>query len=415
MNARITGTLTMVARREPACMDSTGASARAMAGDGVDSPGERSPDDVAVGLFHPYAGTREAGGIAVYTQRLAEALSELTPTFLYTAEGEVHERLRAAPVDVVGIPAAGPPLASALAGRLPTGVPHVLERLPVHAGLLADGVREHVRAHVDVLVVQDFVDEILLSNVLAVPTVRIQHGLQAVGPGGVLRETLARSAATLANSRNSALEIEAKLGYAPDGIVPPGVDVDAFHPDADPAFRSEETALLYVGRLLEKKGVYDLVEAVAEASVDATLHVVGRGDVRGVRQRAADLGVADAVRLHGTVPHPELPGYYTACDVFCNPSHYESFGMVTLEAMACGAAVVGTDLDAAREYLRHGETGLVVPPGDADRLADRIETLAASPSLRADLGAAGRGVAERYSWEASAATLAEVCAAVANG
>lgn len=408
MNGRVTGVFTMVVGREPASMDSAGASARAIGG-------SVRASEVAIGTFHPYAGTREAGGIAVYTQRLAEALSERTPTFLYTAEGAVHERLAAAPLEVVGIPAASPPLASALSGALPTGVPHVLERLPVHAGLFADGVRGHVEANVDVLVVHDFVDEILLSNLLAVPTVRVQHGLQTVGPGGVLRETLARSTATLANSRNSAREIEAKLGYAPDGIVPPGVDADRFHPDADPAFHPESTAVLYVGRLLEKKGIYDLVEAVATASVDATLHVVGRGEVEAVRRRAADLGVADAVRLHGTVPHSELPGYYAACDVFCNPSHYESFGMVTLEAMACGAAVVATDLDAAGEYLRPGETALVVPPGDGDRLADRIETLAASPSLRADLGAAGREVARRYSWDASAAKLEAVCATVATG
>lgn len=380
-----------------------GRSRRASGGDSFADP------SVTVGMFHPVAGTRDASGIAMYTQRLVEHLSERTPTVLYTEGGDIHDRLRESPAEVVEIPTDAAGVPDAVEDRLPNVLKHVVQKYPTYAGLVTSGLRAHVNEHVDVLVTHDSVDDLLVSHLLDVPTIRICHGLQRVGAVAWARELFSRSHLTVANSENTAREIRETFGYEADGVVTPGVDTTAFAPDREPAFETDDTAVLFVGRIVENKGIYDLLEALATSSGDQTLHVVGRGQRDRVRRRAEELGVADSVTLHGVVDHSRLPHYYAACDFLCNPSRYESFGMVNLEAMACGTPVVSTDLDGTKEYLTHGETGLCVPPRDPERLARALDELGSSPELRAEFGRACREVATEYSWESSARELHDLC------
>jgi glycosyltransferase involved in cell wall biosynthesis len=143
------------------------------------------------------------------------------------------------------------------------------------------------------------------------------------------------------------------------------------------------------------------IEAIARSNEHPHLVVAGGGelldDFRGVAKRA---GVGDRVHFLGAVPHGELPGVLRAADVFLLTTEPpESFGIVLIEAMACGLPAIATDYPGVRAVIDEGETGLLAPAGDAAAVAKALDRLAGDEALREQLGAAGRAKAEReWSW-----------------
>ena len=141
---------------------------------------------------------------------------------------------------------------------------------------------------------------------------------------------------------------------------------------------------------------------------EADLLVVGGPDphdlaadpeARRLRELAGRLGVADRVRFHGRAPHDALPGIIAASDLVVAAPQYEPFGIVPLEAMACGVPVVGTAVGGLLDSVADGVTGLLVPPNDPEALAAAIRELIAEPAARAAMGAAGIERARtRFSW-----------------
>lgn len=378
-------------------------------------PGSKSLDTTAgpgskisIGIFHPWALSRDASGLTVYTRRLSEALSERTPVYLYAADGNRYDRLEEAPLEMVTTGFGTVDLPFSYPSATPVTLAHHLNRHPYYAKFVTAGMHRHIEEHVDIVVTHDYLDELFISNVVSVPTVRILHG-QPIGLAQDIREKFTNARLTLANSEHTARNIKDELGYCADGIVPPGVDVDTFNPDVAPAFREEETSILYTGRLVEGKGIFDLLDALAEVTTRFRLHLVGRGQIEQVMKYAVELGIRDGIVFHGTVPNEDLPQFYVASDIFCNPSHYESFGIVNVEAMSCKTPVICTDLDGTKEYASHNESAIVVPPGDSTALAQAIEALVESEALRNELASTGRTVAKNYSWEASAERLQQIC------
>lgn len=206
-------------------------------------------------------------------------------------------------------------------------------------------------------------------------------------------------------------------------VAPMGVDLQHRFTPAEEGPAPGKT-LLFAGRLVAKKGVDVLLEAlpaVLDRHPDARLTVVGDGPERATLQTlAARLGVDSAVAFTGSVPNETLPARLRAARVVVFPSRIaadgdrEGFGLVAVEAMGCGAAVVGSDLPAMREFLHDGETGLVAPAGDPQALAAAVIRLLDDPGLCARLGAAGRSfVAARYDWAVVTDTYAGLLAALA--
>lgn len=159
--------------------------------------------------------------------------------------------------------------------------------------------------------------------------------------------------------------------------------------------------VLGVGRLGNEKGFDVLLTAFARSGIAAAgwrLIVVGDGVEREtLLALACELGVADAVELPGLLDRDPLGALYAECGVFVLPSRLEGFPNALLEAMAYGAPVVASDCDSGpREIVTDGVDGWLVPPGDAEALAERLRVLAADPGLRARVGAAARSVVERY-------------------
>ncbi len=206
-------------------------------------------------------------------------------------------------------------------------------------------------------------------------------------------------------------------------VIPFGIRADAFeHPDAarvaELRRRYGERIVLGVGRLIYYKGFENLVRAMA--GVRATALIAGDGPLGGtLADEAGRLGVADRVVLLGRVNDADLKACYHACDVFALPSveRSEAFGIVQLEAMACGKPVVNTRLDSAVPHVSlDGLTGLTVPPGDPAALAAALNALLDDPARRAAMGAAARQrVREEFSAELMARRTLEVYREVVAG
>ncbi len=203
-------------------------------------------------------------------------------------------------------------------------------------------------------------------------------------------------------------------------VVPCGVDLRRFGPDGPAEPRHPGRARLVVAcRLVERKGVGNAIEALARVP-DAELHVAGGPDAseldrdpqaRRLRALARSLGVADRVILRGRVGRDAMPALLRSADaVVCAP-WYEPFGIVPLEAMACGVPVVATAVGGQIDSVVHGGTGLHVPPRDPKALAAALRSLLADPERARELGRAGVRRARRlYDFDRIGATTRDVYA-----
>lgn len=181
------------------------------------------------------------------------------------------------------------------------------------------------------------------------------------------------------------------------GVVPNGVDLKLFHP-ADPDTRrpSKRIRCLAVARLIERKGLGDLIRAMALLERGRfELEIVGGGADEGVlRDLAAQLGVAEDVRFLGPLPRAEVAERYREADLFTLPSSAEAFGNVFAEALASGLPIVGSATGGIPDLVEHGSNGLLVPPGDVHALAAGIRYLADDPDLRTEMTLRNRAKAE---------------------
>jgi glycosyltransferase involved in cell wall biosynthesis len=180
-------------------------------------------------------------------------------------------------------------------------------------------------------------------------------------------------------------------------VVPNGVDLTLFHP-ADPATRrpSERIRCLAVARLIERKGVGDLLRALATLERGRfELEIVGGGaDERVLRDLATQLGVAQDVRFLGPLSRAAVAERYREADLFTLPSSAEAFGNVFAEALASGLPIVGSATGGIPDLVEHGSNGLLVPPGDVTALAGAIRYLADDPELRTEMAIRNRAKAE---------------------
>ena len=188
-------------------------------------------------------------------------------------------------------------------------------------------------------------------------------------------------------------------------VIYPGVDSAWYCPDSGTP-RSVEPAFLYLGRLKRYKGVDIALRALALARAtrsDVTLDVAGQGDDRDRLERVARaLGVHDAVRFLGFVPNEEKRRLMRRAWAVVLPSPKEGWGITNVEAAACGTPALVSDSPGLRESVRSGETGFLVPHGDAATLAARMLELAGDPALVTRLGRAARTFATGLSWERAA-------------
>jgi phosphatidylinositol alpha-1,6-mannosyltransferase len=197
-------------------------------------------------------------------------------------------------------------------------------------------------------------------------------------------------------------------------VVPNGTDPERFRPrDGAPVRErlglSDRSMLLTVGRLVRRKGIDTVLRAlptIAETCPDVTYVIAGTGpDQPRLHRLAGRLGLQNRVRFVGEVDHDQLPLYYSAADLFVMPARedppdVEGFGLVFLEANACGTPVIGARTGGIPDAIQDGETGLLVPPNAPDSLTEAAVRILTDPDFADTLGRQGRRRAlNEASWD----------------
>ena len=218
--------------------------------------------------------------------------------------------------------------------------------------------------------------------------------------------------------------------------IPPGVDLDLFRPSPRDAARAElgldpmQRIVLFVGRIDPIKGIDTLVAAAELILAQGALQpppvflLVGgdldsegtpQGPLAAIAAALEERGIAAHFRLVGSQPQNRLPLFYAAADLVAVPSRYESFGLVAVEALACGAPVVASRAGGLRFTIDEGSTGLLVKPQSPPALAEAITAILGDDALRAAMSAAARPSVERYDWSNIARQVRHVYQRLAAG
>jgi len=212
-------------------------------------------------------------------------------------------------------------------------------------------------------------------------------------------------------------------------IVPPGVDISHFYPippDEAKEFigiPADDRMMLFVGRIEPLKGVDTLIKAISlirqKGALDhhccLCVSIIGgepnadpetmTDEMTRLQQLCDQQGLGDLVTFLGRRGQDTLPYYYSAADVVVMPSHYESFGMVALEAMSCGTPVIATQVGGLAFLVQDGVTGFHIPVDDPAALAERLITILDDHDLRAQMSRQAAEIAHNYAWEKIAASM----------
>ena len=191
-------------------------------------------------------------------------------------------------------------------------------------------------------------------------------------------------------------------------VVPNAVDLEAFKPAEPPD--SKPPRVGFAGQWAPRKGIADLLDAwqiLKERAPMAELHLAGSAtlwkgpgisrEAQGISQCVEKLAGRGGLRIVGELPRSQMPAFWNSVAVAVVPSLYEPFGLVALEAMACGVPVVATRVGGLPEIVEDGESGLLVPPNDPPALAEALVALLANADLRLRLQMGARHRAEKFS------------------
>lgn len=251
------------------------------------------------------------------------------------------------------------------------------------------------------------------SRGLGLPVVFTNHTsgyLKRIERGGrelaKIRRRLAHIDQVLAPSEELCEATRAGGYQGPVTFIPNGVDTQAFSPGESPlraewGVKADETVILLARRLVEKNGVRVLAQAMTGlGDLPVRLVVAGEGPERAVMERVlAEAGMGDRALFLGSVENARMVEVYRAADVSVLPSFMEATSITGLESMACGLPLVGTRVGGIPALIDEGRTGLLVPPGDPEALAEALRSLVADPERRRVMGeqARARAVAE-FDW-----------------
>ena len=369
-------------------------------------------------------GTGDSGGMNVYVRELSASLAQAgvdVRVYVRTWAPGLPVRVQVEPgFEVIHIDAGPVDLAK--------------EDLPSVVGDFADGVAADLAGtDVDVLHANYWLSAVAahdLKHRLDLPMVATFHTLARVKADGGDAEPAARAAVEAqvigccdAICASNPVEAEQLVEFydAPRErieMVPPGVDHAFFSPgDRDGARAALELddrpTMLFVGRIQPLKGLTVAIESLALLS-DRSARLVVVGGPSGadgaaewdrVQRLVDDRGVADRVTFVDPQPHHLLSTFYRAADVVVVPSRSESFGLVALEAAACGSPVVAAAVGGLRTLVRDDETGFLIEGRDPADFAGRIDELLGNPHRSRAMGAAAADEARRYTWPTTAGRL----------
>jgi len=355
------------------------------------------------------------GGIGVYTEQLARGLVAEGHRVCVIASGAKAAIDSRDGVEVYRVPSAEAPAEIPLRLRVTRknvarglGVNHVLASLVRNAGVRivespiwdAEGYAASLAAEAPLVLrlntplalaaeMQGWERGPDLALAAELEWSLLRNASAVIDPSGTIADTIST-------------RFDAHPGDVPVVTIPFGTPL----PPDRPLERRREVRFLFLGRLEPRKGIdilFGAIPRVLDACPEASFEVAGEApDGIAPQSFAASLSPEQRarIRFHGLVDEEERARLYADCDVFVAPSRYESFGIVYLEAMAQGRPCVACDIGGPTRIVVPGETGVLVPPGDADRLATALIDLGRNADTRREMGlAARRRVQEHYSVE----------------
>lgn len=253
----------------------------------------------------------------------------------------------------------------------------------------------------------------LLGKLTGTPVISTAHGGDAFALQGsilakIKRWTIQNSTEWTSNTTATSKAVGNKLSHPV--IIPMGIDYHLFSTGKPITKPVDTLVLLFVGRLVEKKGMHDLITAYSLLPKDlrhkTVLWIVGDGEDRNsLEALTCSLKLSDRVIFYGRLPNKQLPDFYAAADVFIAPSVIDSSGdtegqgVIILEAMASGTALISTKTGGISEIVTHGENGFLVTPKNPEELANSIECLLNDSALRNLLAETGKKHAQHYDWK----------------
>ncbi len=368
-------------------------------------------------------GVGDSGGMNVYVRELSASLAQAgvdVKVFVRRWSADLPDRLHVEPgLEVVHIDA-GP-------------VELLKEDLPSYIDAFADGVAAEItKGDVDVLHANYWLSAIAahrLKHEFDLPLVATFHTLARVKADAGDAEPEARERAELevigccdticASNPVEAEQLVDLYDADPERIelVPPGVDHAFFSPGDRRGARTalgldDRPTMLFVGRIQPLKGLGIAIQALGELDGDTRLLAVGgpsgsegASELAKMHALIDELGVRERVHFVDPQPHHLLSTYYRAADVVVVPSRSESFGLVALEAAACGVPVVAASVGGLRSLVNDGETGYLVDSRDPTEFAKRINDVLVDGALAERMGHAAALEAKRYAWSVTAGRL----------
>jgi D-inositol-3-phosphate glycosyltransferase len=391
-------------------------------------------------------GSTDAGGMNVYVRELSCHIAKLgLPIDVFTRRTDPDTPEIQSPCDGVRVISitAGP--------AAPVSKYDLFQYMPDFAAEMAlfalrDGVRyDVVHAH---YWLSGWVAH-LLKRYWTIPFALMFHTTahmkNAVSPAELheppLREQVERKLVCMADSiiagnpdERADLVWRQRADQAKICTIPPGVDTDLFQPmdrdraRADFGIAPDDAVVTFVGRVDPIKGIDTLIEASAllreRIGRRLVLQFIGGdldpdgqpvGALEAVAQEIAQRGLTENVRLLGSQPQDLLPRFYSASDLVCVPSRYESFGLVAVEAMACGLPVVASRAGGLIFSIDEGVSGLLVTPNDAEGFANAMASILNDRALAERMSIAARQQAHRFAWPVIAASMRRVYERLASG
>ncbi|MFT4041178.1 MAG: glycosyltransferase, partial [Thermomicrobiales bacterium] len=393
-------------------------------------------------------GGKDAGGMNVYIRELATHLAaQGLPVDIFTRRSDPHTpevRELVPGVNVIAINA-GPAEEIGKNDLFPY-LPEFAEEMALYslrAGVRYDVVHAHywlsgwtadlVRRYWNTPFVQMFHTTAHMKNAVS--------GQQDQETGLRLRtekQLLSLADGLIAANPDERADLIWRMGVPSERVctIPPGVDLELFqpHPRDDAreqlGLKPDDLAVVFVGRIDPIKGIDTLIDAAALivangnltkppvfVSIGGDLDDCGLpiGPLAQVATAVEARGLTAHFRLLGSWPQNQLPVAYSAADVVAVPSRYESFGLVAVEALACGAPVVASRAGGLRFTIDEGVSGLLVKPQSPEALSQGLLTILEDAELRADMAAAARPSVERYDWSAIATDVMHVYRRLATG
>ncbi len=387
-------------------------------------------------------GGKDTGGMNVYVRELTRHLGALgvhVDVFTRSQDEHVPHVLHDLGYGnrVVHVPA-GPesPLPKPeLARHLPEFAANI-RRFAAEKGFTYDLIHSHYwMSGIAALELQDawqvpiahmFHTLVVMKNRVAQSEAEREGGYRLEGEQRILKGADRIIAATLAEQAQ--LQFLYQADTRKISVIPPGVDTCHFYPIPPDEAKSvigvptTDRMILYVGRIEPLKGVDTLLRAIAEMAHSGVqqqyphdLIIIGgepdadpgsmSAEMARLQALANELGIEELVLFMGKREQDLLPYYYSAAEVLVMPSHYESFGMVALEAMACGTPVVASQVGGLAFLVQDGITGYVIPDGDAHLLSQRLTALLSQPELRERMSSQAADYAQNYNWQEIASRI----------